>query len=247
MHSLFSIWFYTLALVYSILVIPLLFLAMLVCRPFIDARRAMRMLRQSIKVWGRGIVSVLPYPYIRVRYTDFAKDNERAPFAYICNHRSASDAFLMSLLKGEGVQVVNIWPFRIPVIGWFARFAGYLSVREMPFDDFRTRVGNLFASGVSIVAFPEGPRSRSRQIGPFHGALFRACLEFGPTLAPICIMGNQDKPRRGSYKLRPGIVRIHRLPGIPYEEYRHMSAFALKNHVRAIIEKHILQNEGEQP
>ncbi len=242
--KLFSIWFYALALVYSLAVIPLFALCMVLSRPFVRRRQRQRLLRQLIKIWARILVKVLPFPFIRVRSRDLSDGQEAGPFVYVSNHRTTSDAFLMSVLPGEGVQVVNIWPFRIPLIGYIARKAGYLSIRQMAYDDFKARVGAYLAQGVSVVAFPEGTRSASRRMGQFHGALFRVCLAVGVTIVPVCVMGNEDKPRRGSLLLRPGVITVHRLPGIPAASYREKTSYELKNHVRKIMQEHIRNTEG---
>ena len=51
-------------------------------------------------------------------------------YIFVCNHRAASDAFLMCVLPVEAVQVVNTWPFHLPVLGRFARMAGYLNIKK---------------------------------------------------------------------------------------------------------------------
>ncbi len=231
---------------YTAVTIPLFFLFMLLCRPFCTQRRAMRLFRMCICLYGRGVIYGVVRPFIRVHYRDFAEDDEREPFVYVCNHRSSSDPFLMSLMGTEAVQVVNKWPFHLPVWGPFARWAGYISVRAMSFEDFKTTCMDYLDQGVSIAAFPEGTRSASRRMGQFHGALFRVCLEAGATIVPICIMGNEDKPRKGSLLVRPGEVHVDRLPGLRFDAYNNMTPFALKNHVRGLIEEHILKTEGTE-
>ena len=242
---LFSTWFYAVLVLYSAVVIPLLSLFVVICRPFCSRRHAMKIFRSCIRLYGRGVVAFAAGRHIQVRYRDYAGAGEQKPFVYACSHRSSSDAFLMSLVRGELVQVVNKWPFRLPVLGWFAKLAGYINVREMSFEAFKAEVGAFLEQGVSVLAFPEGTRSASRKTGQFHGALFRACLEFGATIVPVCIMGNEDTPRRGSLLLHPALVRVHRLPGLSFDEYKDMSPFALKNRVRSIIQNHILETEGE--
>ena len=241
---LFNIWFYVVMVLYTAVAIPLLSLVILIRRPFCTHRQAMGFFRRYISLYGRGIVSVLTYPCVRVRYRDFAGEKKHGPFVYVCNHRSSSDPFLLAFLPGEIVQVVNKWPFRLPAWGPFARMAGYISVREMPFEAFKTTVLQYLAQGVSIAAFPEGTRSASKEMGQFHGALFRTCLDCEATIVPVCIMGNEDKPRRGSLLIHPGVVRVHRLAGLGVDEYKGMTPFALKNHVRALIADHISKTEG---
>ncbi len=242
--AIFNIWFYAALVLYSAVVIPLFALAVTGVRLFSTRRRALRVFRRCISLYGRGIVSGLARPGMRVRYRDFSSGRERPPFVYACNHRSASDPFLLCFLPGEGVQVVNKWPFRLPVWGALARLAGYLNVRAMPVESFKAAVGRLLEQGTSVAAFPEGTRSASRRLGPFHGALFRACLEHGPDIVPLCIMGNEDKPRKGSLWLQPGEIQVHRLPGLCYDDYKHMKPFALKNHVRGLLQAHCARWEG---
>jgi 1-acyl-sn-glycerol-3-phosphate acyltransferase len=232
--------FCTLTLLFVVVWVPVL----CVVRLATSRRCTLKVLRHVIALYGKFCVA-MAWPYIRVRYREFGPCTP-GPKVYVCNHRSSSDPFLMVYFAGEMVQVVNIWPFRIPVLGQVARLAGYLSVREMPFPAFRDAAARLLAQGVSLAAFPEGTRSRDGRVGPFHGALFRVCRETGTPIVPVCIMGNEDKPPRGSLKLRPGIVHVHRLPEVTAEVYRDMTPFKLKNHVRDAIVAHIGQHEGDE-
>ena len=63
--------------------------------------------------------------------------------------------------------------------------------------------------------------------------------------------GNEDKPPRGSFWMHPGIVTVTKLPSVTPEEYKDLSAFALKNLVRDRIATHLdaehLRRTGCQP
>lgn len=250
---LFNVWFYTLFLVYTLLITPLLTAFVVLSRLLFGRRRAMYVFRQVIKAYGKGIIKVLTFPCIRVRYRDLSAEGEPAgPCVFVCNHRSSSDPFLLAFLPGEIVQVVNTWPFRLPLLGIMARFAGYLSVKEMPFEEFAAKSSDYLNQGVSIAAFPEGTRSGGRTVGQFHGAIFRVCLETHVPIVPVCIVGNEDKPPRGSLLMRPGRVRVHRLPALCWEHYRELTPFKLKNTVRDMLRAHISgveveENDGTQP
>ena len=93
----------------------------------------------------------------------------------------------------------------------------------------------LLSQGVSIVAFPEGTRAGSRKMGPFHSALFRLALQTGAPIVPICISGTEDKPRKGSVIMHPGLIRMRILAAITEESYRGMTSFKFKNMVRERI------------
>lgn len=233
--AVLNAWFYTLLAAYSLVAIPALTLYVACRAPFSPHRASMRRFRRAIRWYGYGIIHALAFPWIRVRYEDRSGDASAGPFVFVCNHLSASDPFLMAVIAHEGVQVANTWPLRLPVWGVAARLAGYLSVNDMPVEEFFARARRLLADGVSLVVFPEGTRSRGHGVGPFHGAAFRLALQQKVPIAPLVLHGNERMPPRGSILLRPGLVRVRRLPTLAWEDFRTLSPFQLKNRVRDLI------------
>jgi 1-acyl-sn-glycerol-3-phosphate acyltransferase len=240
----FNIWFYFAYCVITIAAVLFFVPILIAVRVFSSRRKTMKLLRRAIAIYGK-ICMGLAWPYIRVEFRDLSNTDRNGPTVYICNHRSSSDPFLMAWLQCELVQVVNIWPFSLPILGPTARLAGYLSIREIPFEEFKEQASRLLQDGVSIVAFPEGTRTRDGNVGQFHGTLFRVCKETGSPIVPICIMGTEDKPPRGSLLMRPGVVRIHCLEALTQDKYKDMKPFNLKNAVRDAIISHIDREEGE--
>jgi 1-acyl-sn-glycerol-3-phosphate acyltransferase len=238
-----NVYLYTLMLLVSAAAIPALTLAVAAMRPFLSGRRTMRRFRRAISWYGR-LITAISYPFIRLRYEDRAGGGGPGPYIFVSNHRSASDAFLMCVLPHECVQIVNVWPFKIPVIGLYARFSGYLNIKRMPHERFMREAKALLADGVSIIFFPEGTRSGSRAMGSFHSAAFRLALESKAAVAPLCVSGNEDIPPKGSLLLRPGVIRVRRLPAITPEEYEGLNAFSFKNRVRRVIESELSAMEG---
>ncbi len=222
--------FYFLFFAVSAVLIPVLILIGVSLLPFGSWRKTMARTRFLVKVYGR-VMTMLGEPLLRVRREKPAV-LPPLPCIYISNHRSAVDAFTMSHLPGEGVQVVNLWPFKIPVIGFFAKFAGYLSIRELAPDEFIRRGEKLLKEGVCIVAFPEGTRSLTREMGPFHGSLFRLALQTGAPIVPVCLAGAEKVMPKGSPFLFPGLIRMRTLEPIGPETYEGMTPFKLKNLVR---------------
>lgn len=195
----------------------------------------MRIVRGLIRLYGTLVIRVLARPGVRIEYCRREKEEKRG-CVYICNHRASSDAFLMALLNTELVQVVNRWPFKIPVIGWVAEVAGYLNVRSMPFEEFLEKSVRLLKEGVSIAAFPEGSRSPEKTLRQFHGAVFRAAFAAQAPIVPVCIHGNDAIPSKGSLWLTPGVIRVERLPAVEWETYRNDSPFQLKQRIRQKIQ-----------
>lgn len=230
---LLNLMFFLLFSVVFFLLIPALIVIGLVLAPFGTPRHFFARARFLVKVFGR-VVTVLGEPFVSVRL-DSIPDNFSLPCIYVSNHRSAVDGFTMSHLPGEGVQVANLWPFKIPVLGFFARLTGYLSIREMNPEEFSARGTALLKQGVSIVSFPEGTRSVGRELGAFHGSIFRLAQETGAPVVPLCLSGSDKILPKGSHTLRPGRVRMRLLEPVFKDTYQGLTPFRFKNMVRERI------------
>ena len=232
--------FYSLLIPFSLLAVPVLALFIAVQAPFVGHRRAMRLFRRAIRWYGFVVIYILPYPLVRVRYENRSGAVLPNPCIVICNHRSSADPFLMGALPlEEAVQVVNTWPFRLPLWGPMARWAGYLGVNDMPVEAFFSRASALLRERVSVIAFPEGTRSRTGEVGPFHGTLFRLAQETRIPILPLCILGSERVPPRGTMVLRPGPVILRSLPPLTGEDYKDLTPFQLKNKVRDLISREL--------
>lgn len=241
----FNLIFYTLFILFSLIGIPVFSAVVAIQSIFISHRNGMKKFRRAISLYGIIIIKVLPYPFVKIIYKDLDKTKTASPFIFVCNHRAASDPFLLACFPYEIVQVVNIWPFKLPVLGIMAKLAGYLSIREMTFESFSEKVADLLNNGVSIATFPEGTRSADGSLGQFHSSIFRVALQTGNPVVPVCITGNEKIPARGTLLLRPGTIKIHRLPPITYNEYRGFTPYKLKNMVRKLIADEIEVMEGK--
>jgi 1-acyl-sn-glycerol-3-phosphate acyltransferase len=233
-----NLWFWTVAPLFSVLFLSgaffyTLFFHLLLRNP----RKTSWLIRRTLNYYGLGVLKC-GWPLVRVRFVDYAPD-DKPPFVFVSNHPSSSDGFLMAYVWFEAVQVLNIWPNRVPIMRSIARRAGYISVREMPFDKFMEIGSKLLSEGCSVIAFPEGTRSGKREMGPFHGSAFRLAQQNGVKIVPLVLDGNQKMPPRGSALLRPGRVLVSKLQAITPEQYAGMSPFRLKNMVRERMQQHL--------
>jgi len=239
-----NFYFYTFFFLLSGVGIPALTLYVAFTRLFNSHRRTMKRFRRAITWYGKLITSI-PYPFIKLRCETMPDSDPGEPYIFIGNHRSASDPFVMCVLPHECVQIVNVWPFRIPVLGLFARLSGYLNIRMMSPEQFIEKAGALLSQGVSIIFFPEGTRSVTRKMGAFHGAAFRLALQSRAAVVPLCISGNENIPPKGSLMLRTGTIRVRRLAAITWDEYKDLNAYAFKNRVWNIIDRELAVMENE--
>jgi 1-acyl-sn-glycerol-3-phosphate acyltransferase len=206
-------------------------------RLVVGRRKTHWLIRRTISNYGAATMKC-GWPLVKVRYIDHSPD-DKPPFVFVCNHRSASDAFLMACLPFECIQMLNNWPSKIPPIGLIAYLAGYLKPRMVPFDELMRDGSKLLAEGCSIIAFPEGTRSGSRALGQFHGSAFRLAQQTGTKIVPLAVAGNEMIPPRGSSVLHPGVITVSKLPAVTAEEYRDMTPYKLKTLVRSRIGQYL--------
>ena len=242
---LYNVIFYLVFSVFALLYLPLFILLVFMDRLFLTRRRAAHRLRLRIQFFGRAVLTLLRPIAPVVCEGDGWKEALEGGCVYICNHRSFSDPFLIaSLPRVEVVQIVNKWPFHIPVLGLVARLASYVDVRRMTLEQFYEKGSSLLSEGVKLVSFPEGTRSVGRKTGGFHGAIFRLVQMTGVPLFPIAISGNECTPKKGSLILHFSVIRMRMLAPITGAESRNMTAFRLKEEVRERIRLALAEMEG---
>ncbi|MCR4573856.1 MAG: 1-acyl-sn-glycerol-3-phosphate acyltransferase [Lentisphaeria bacterium] len=186
---------------------------------------------------GRTVIHLGLRPFIPIQYRDEA-GTHTPPGIYVCNHRAGTDAFLMALFGVEAIQIVNGWPMKLPVVGFNARMAGYLDSTKTALEDYPAIFKSLIEKNVSIIAFPEGTRSGSRNMNIFHSGIFRLAMELDIPVYPCCIAGNEQFPDR-SFHFHPakGII-VKRLPPIlPETFHNYPSAYVFKKKVHDMIQQ----------
>jgi len=242
-----NVTFYSAFLLFSAVAIPFMTAVVVVLSLFVPKRTTLRNFRAAIVIYGK-VITRLGYPLIRLKTEDRSGiDMTKGPFIFIMNHRSSSDPFLVSTLPlgAEMVQVVNTWPFKLPVLGFFARLADYIDINSISFDEFMEQGSRLLSQGVSIVFFPEGTRSGGLEMGQFRSAAFKLFLETRAPIIPAAISGNEDIPHKGSLRLNPGRVRVRYLPPVRWEDHEGSNAYKVKTAVRNMIGSQLVEMDGQ--
>ncbi|MDX9787157.1 MAG: lysophospholipid acyltransferase family protein [Desulfobacterales bacterium] len=96
----------------------------------------------------------------------------------VCNHVSYIDPLLLIALYPHHTTIVKSRLFHLPIFGWMLTLSGYLpSTTEgrlagLMIQRMDTLAGDL-ARGANLFVFPEGTRSRTGAIGPFHPGAFK--------------------------------------------------------------------------
>jgi 1-acyl-sn-glycerol-3-phosphate acyltransferase len=218
--------FYVVYLLFSLAYIPLaLILGTPVAVLSLSHRSAQRITRWFIHLYG-AIAVRLPWPWIRLRVDNRSGIAPGQPCLFISNHQSVGDPYLLGLFPNEFVFLSNRWPFRIPVIGAFARLAGYLNVQALSPQALHEKAARLLAQGLALFCFAEGTRTRTGELGPF------------------CIAGFHRIMPRGTAILRPGTIHVRALPALLPSDFEHLTAHQLKQKVWGLIAAELALLEG---
>jgi 1-acyl-sn-glycerol-3-phosphate acyltransferase len=97
--------------------------------------------------------------------------------------------------------------FKYPFYGWFMKARGTVPVKKGERGQtagLEARIKREIDEGRSILAFPEGTRTRTGRVGPFRKGIFVIARNLGVPIVPVAVTGTFDLMRPGSLIVRPG-------------------------------------------
>lgn len=116
---------------------------------------------------------------------------------FVSNHRSNFDPIVTwyALKKWKPAFVSKEANFRIPVFGRMIRRCCFLAIdREDPRKAIQTieKAAHILEKGqVSMAIYPEGTRSKSGQMLPFHNGVFKIARKAGAQVVVLGIAGTE--------------------------------------------------------
>lgn len=196
-------------------------------------------MREVIWVYGRGWLKIFS-AFTPTSYSGACQDIP-LPCIFIANHQSFFDAYFMGAFKFPNVVfIVRSWPFTIPFYGFFMRKAEYINAETMTAGEVVEAGRKVLTSGASLVVFPEGTRSRTRDMGRFRSGAFVLSLAANVPIVPVCLDGTGDFLRRGEFLPRKAKVRVSLLEPLFPEQYAPLGEGAyreLRRETKARLQK----------
>lgn len=193
-----------------------------------------RLVHWFARWWGRTLLRIGGVP---VYVHGLAHIPRARPCVLVSNHASAADIpIFLGHLPLQFRFIAKDSLFRIPILGWCMRLAGYIGVdRGSPTRAMRSlkRAATRLKTGFPVLVFPEGTRSRTGEIQPFNNGAFLIAIEAGVPVVPMAITGSYDIVVRGSFRVRHG-VRVDVVVGPPIEA----KAYTAKQRARLAEETH---------
>jgi 1-acyl-sn-glycerol-3-phosphate acyltransferase len=127
---------------------------------------------------------------------------------------------------------------RIPLVGWMMRLA-----RDIPLERGDRTSGQAalaaardrLESGVSVMIFPEGTRSKTGELRAFRGGAFRLAIEEQVPILPLAVFGTRDALRKHDWRLGWAEAEVRVLEPVPTTGLTADDMPALRERVRAMI------------
>ena len=143
---------------------------------------------------------------------------------FMSNHVSNLDPpVLIPLLPGRSSVLLKKELMTIPILGRAMRMAKFVPVeRGNRRDAAKASVeaaADALRSGLHILVYPEGTRSRDGRLSTFKKGPFFLAEETQAPIIPIALSGTQTMMRKGSSAITPGVARIRVLPAIEPSKY----------------------------
>ena len=134
------------------------------------------------------------------------------PAIYVMNHQSTLDIPAAFAVLPVDLRFIAKHTLRkVPFLGWYMSWTGMVFVDR---SNSTQAVGSLTAAserlrgGISLLAYPEGTRSRDGRILPFKKGPFVLALQAGVPIVPIAIEGSMRCMPAHLRPFRPGVVRM---------------------------------------
>ena len=158
----------------------------------------------------------------------------------ICNHVNIFDPFVIYSAIPQFVRGFELEShFKIPVYGWMMGRFGNIPVPDAPsrsgLEEMTRRANEALESGVSLIAFAEGSRTRDGHVGPFKKGIFNIAQKFGTPIVPMSIVGSYEFFQTGNWMLYPGKITVILHDTIDTTQIGRDDVDALRERVQEIV------------
>jgi len=161
--------------------------------------------------WSKTIMKTIfsPMRVVGLEKIDFSK-----PHVYAVNHGSALDIPILYAYLPFQFRIVHKKELLgYPLVGWYLKRSGQVCVDQQhparSVGHIKSAVRTL-KSGMPLVIFPEGGRTRDGSIQPFLAGAFFMAIKAQVDIVPIALVGTYDLLPMNTYhiKSRPIEMRV---------------------------------------
>jgi 1-acyl-sn-glycerol-3-phosphate acyltransferase len=143
---------------------------------------------------------------------------------FMSNHVSNLDPPVqLPMLPGRSSVLLKKELMNIPILGRAMRMGQFVPVergnRREAAKASVEAAADALRSGLHILVYPEGTRSRDGRLSTFKKGPFFLAQETQAPIIPIAVSGTETMMHKGSNAIKPGLARIQFLPVIEPSQY----------------------------
>ena len=202
-----------------------------------------RPLEKQNAVCRRGMASLASILNFYAGVHPIITGEEKLPtdsrFLFVCNHRSMFDPIIVvdKLRAANMAFISKPSNMKLPLLSRIAYADGFLAIdRENDRNALKTiltAADYLKRDLCSIAIYPEGTRSRTADLLPFHAGSFKIAQRAKVPIVVASVRGKEKKP--GFLFFPRTEIRLDILEVIPAEEVCAVKTPELSEHVRSMI------------
>jgi len=163
------------------------------------------------------------------------------PYVYAANHQSAFDIFAMLAALPKVKFLAKKELFSIPLFGPALARAGSLPVdrrnRQAAMKSIE-QAAQAVRQGSSIVIFPEGTRSTTKELLPFKKGGFVLAIKSGQPIVPVSLSGTGAVLPRGLGRIQSCPIKVVFGQPIATDTFKNVN----KDELMALLREAILKN-----
>lgn len=163
------------------------------------------------------------------------------PYVAVSNHISNLDPML-NFLAMEGYSLRYMAKkevYRVPFLGWAIDAMGMVKVdrQDASHDYINAQVARLFRWGGTLIAYPEGTRSRTGHLRDFKKGAFLIAVHHQVPVVPMTVFGAESAWRPGHWLVRGGAAQVVVHEPVPTAGLTEDDVENLRDRVAAIVHR----------
>lgn len=176
------------------------------------------------------------------------KGKEKIPtdsrFLFVSNHRSGYDPVIVRAVLGKyDINFISKPEnFKVPILRHFLVRLKFLSIdRDNPRNSLKTivkAIDYVKNDEGSMGVYPEGTRSKTGELLPFHDGVFKIALKANVPVVVACLKGQENVKKNIPFKKT--VINFDILEVLPVEEK--MTSHELAERARTLIENKLKED-----
>jgi 1-acyl-sn-glycerol-3-phosphate acyltransferase len=171
---------------------------------------------------------------------------------FISNHVNLFDPFVVYSALPQFFRGFELEShFKVPIYGWMMGRFGNIPVPDTPsregLEIMQKRAKAAFDSGISLIAFAEGSRTRTGHVKEFKKGIFGLAVKFGIPVVPVSIVGSYQFFQTGNWMLFPEKITVLVHDTIETTKIGRSEVDDLRQRVQEIVSAPVEESLRENP